>query len=182
MTESTPRFTNEDSALILHIPEVEDLVEPFRRQWDPTAQLGVPAHITLLYPFLPSSQINSLEISKLERLFVQVPAFHLTFSETRRWPDVLYLHPSPPEPVKALMNLLFENYPLLPPYGGEIADPTPHLTIAQMSDARRLDESNLQFNQAALTRLPIQARVREVCLIQKHPVRWEIAHRIPLKT
>jgi hypothetical protein len=38
-----------ESALV--VPEAEPLVKPFRDRYDPSAAAGVPAHITLLYPF-----------------------------------------------------------------------------------------------------------------------------------
>lgn len=172
---------NEESGLILAIPEAEDLVGPFRLQWDPSAALGVPAHITLLFPFLPRVDIDARELNELQGLFSQFPGFQLTLDETRRWPDVLYLHPSPPEPVKDLMEQLFAAYPQLPPYGGQVDEPTPHLTVAQVEDSHALDEISLQFNREALSRLPINAQVREATLILREGPRWKSAHRFPLK-
>jgi hypothetical protein len=40
-----------ESALVVLVPEAEVLVKPFRDRFDPLAAAGVPAHITLLYPF-----------------------------------------------------------------------------------------------------------------------------------
>lgn len=166
---------------MLPIPEAEDLVGPFRVQWDPSAALGVPAHITLLYPFLPPAEIDAQEIERLEELFAQVPGFPLQFNESRRWPDVLYLHPSPPELVRALMERLFAAYPQLPPYGGQVAEPTPHLTIAQAPDASVLEDISQQFERAARGRLPIRAEVREASLMQLRNGHWETTDHFPLK-
>jgi hypothetical protein len=41
-----------DSAIIMPVPEVEAVVGPLRLQYDALARLGIPAHITLLYPFV----------------------------------------------------------------------------------------------------------------------------------
>jgi hypothetical protein len=65
------RFSNEftvlpvESALIIVVPEAERLVKPFRDRHDPSAKDGVPAHITLLYPFKPPAEINNSVLDKL---------------------------------------------------------------------------------------------------------------------
>jgi hypothetical protein len=41
------------SALLLPVPAAEAAVGPYRALLDPSARDGVPAHITVLYPFLP---------------------------------------------------------------------------------------------------------------------------------
>ena len=41
-----------ESAIIVPAPEVEPVVGPLRLQFDMGARLGIPAHITLLYPCL----------------------------------------------------------------------------------------------------------------------------------
>ena len=47
-----------ESALIVPVPEVEPLVGLHRAALDPAAKLGVPAHVTIVYPFLPPEQIT----------------------------------------------------------------------------------------------------------------------------
>ena len=49
-----------ESALVILVPEAEPLVRPFRHRFDPSAALGVPAHITLLYPFIAPEQMKLL--------------------------------------------------------------------------------------------------------------------------
>jgi hypothetical protein len=47
------------TALIVPIPAAENAVGPFRATLDRSASWGVPAHVTVLYPFLPPDKINS---------------------------------------------------------------------------------------------------------------------------
>jgi hypothetical protein len=42
-----------ESALIVAVPEAEWAVAALRAAYDPAASWGMPAHITVLYPFLP---------------------------------------------------------------------------------------------------------------------------------
>ena len=181
MAEHSLERPGEESALVLHIPEVEDLVGPYRLQWDPSAKLGVPAHVTLLYPFMPPSLIDAGQILKLGELFADFPSLDISFNEIRRWPEVLYLHPSPSAPVKALMGGIMDAYPIYPPYGRENLEAVPHLTVAQADHPHMLDEIGRLFNQAAVNVLPIQARVDEVTVMQKRGGSWRITHRFPLR-
>ena len=45
-----------ESALVVLVPEADPLVGPFRSFFDPSAALGVPAHVTLLYPFVEPAE------------------------------------------------------------------------------------------------------------------------------
>ena len=44
-------MSSSESALVVLVPEAEGVVKPFRDLHDPSAAAGMPAHITLLYPF-----------------------------------------------------------------------------------------------------------------------------------
>jgi hypothetical protein len=39
------------TALVILVPEAEALVKAFRERYDPSAAEGMPAHVTVLYPF-----------------------------------------------------------------------------------------------------------------------------------
>ena len=56
------------SALIVAVPEVEPLVGDWRSRYD-NATLGVPAHVTLLFPFVPAAQLDDVLLGELEALF-----------------------------------------------------------------------------------------------------------------
>ena len=47
-----------ESALVVVVPEAEQLVGPFREKYDPSAAAGMPPHITLLYPFKPPDAVS----------------------------------------------------------------------------------------------------------------------------
>ena len=162
-----------ESALIIAVPEAELLVKEWRERFDWSAAQGVPAHITILYPFMPPSEITPDVVADLRELFAQFAAIEFTLPETRRFPSVLYLAPSPTEPFKALTAATVERYPNYPPYGGEYADVTPHLTIADRLEAEQLDALEHEFRQQRDAQLPVKARAGEVLLIDNTLGRWE---------
>jgi hypothetical protein len=54
--------------------------------------------------------------------------------------------------------------------------------VAQVSEPQRLDEIVVAFEQAAQGRLPIQAKVKEVVLMDNERGYWQIRHRFALAT
>jgi 2'-5' RNA ligase superfamily len=69
-----------ESAVIVAIPEAEDVVGPHRAALDPAAGRGVQAHVTVLYPFVPPAKIDDRVIRALADALQTVPAFGITFS------------------------------------------------------------------------------------------------------
>ena len=59
-----------ESALVIVVPEAEPLVSDWRAQYDWSAQRGVPAHITLLYPFAPTEKVDGELLSQLRKLLI----------------------------------------------------------------------------------------------------------------
>ncbi len=163
-----------ESALAVLVPEAESLVERFRLQHDPSAAAGIPAHITLLYPFKPLGEITTETIQTLEKLFSSISCFDCSFSEWQRLPGVIYLAPVPDEPFKQMTEAVSERFPETPPYAGQFLDIIPHLTVAQNDDPNRLKEIADEFDRAATDALPIYARVNEIVLLDNEVGRWRI--------
>lgn len=169
-----------ESALVVLIPEAEVLVEKFRLQYDPSAAAGVPAHVTILYPFKPPSELTADIIEYLSALFLESPGFEVSFAETRQFPGVLYLAPTPDEQFRSLIQRVTESFPETPPYGGRISEIIPHLTIADVSDPQLLEQISREFEGATHGRLPFQVEVSEIALLDNEPGRWRIRQRFPL--
>ena len=70
-----------ESALVVLIPEAEVAVGSLRQRFDPSAALGLPAHVTILYPFKPPAELTLDVIDQLAELFARVPPFDVSFSE-----------------------------------------------------------------------------------------------------
>jgi 2'-5' RNA ligase superfamily len=156
----------EQSALLITVPAAEPAVAGHRSRLDRSAADGVPAHITVLYPFLPPDQIDAGIRATLARLFAAVPGFRFTLDRTGWFGDpVLWLGPSDPAPFSALTGLVAAAFPACPPYGGRIAEVIPHLTIGE--GAARAD---LEAAEAAVRpHLPIEAEATSVTLMTGPP-------------
>jgi 2'-5' RNA ligase len=165
-----------ETALVVEVPEAEPLVAEWRAQYDWSAQRGVPAHITLLYPFVPTERVDGRLLDELRDLFASQPAFSFTLTTVARFPDVAWLSPEPAEPFEALTDLIAERYPEHPPYEGEHDVVIPHLTVAE-------GDVDLQDRvEAALAgRLPVSAQADEVSLLEEGDDElWRRAASFPL--
>ena len=99
------------SALIVEVPEAEPLVADWRARHDWSAQHGVPAHITLLFPFVPVEHLDEAFLEELSRLFADEAAFSFALPRVARFPEVAWLAPEPDEPFRALTALIYARYP-----------------------------------------------------------------------
>jgi hypothetical protein len=165
-----------ETALVVTVPEAEPLVGEWRARYDWSARRGVPAHITLLYPFVPTDRVDDGVLQELEALFGDRPAFSITLPRVARFDEVAWLAPEPSEPFAELTRLIAGRFPDYPPYGGIHAEVIPHLTVAE-GGADLQDEV-----EAALTpHLPISAPVNDVAfLFEGADGLWREAHRFPL--
>jgi 2'-5' RNA ligase len=170
-----------ESALVALVPEAERLIGACRLAHDPSAALGVPAHVTVLYPFKTPEAISSNDLAALQALFAAQPAFDMTLAELRQFPGVLYLAPEPAEPFAVLTSAVVARYPDWPPYGGAVAEVIPHLTLAQVDDPAQLDEIEAAFLTRCEGNLPIRTRVEAVVLMDNRSGLWRVRETFPLK-
>src|SRR5437762_2010662 len=152
----------DESALVIVVGEADALVRSFRDRYDPAAALGVPAHITLLYPFKPPDQIDDAVLGTLSDGFARFAPIAFSLVSIRRFPELLYLAPEPAESFRALTRAIWSWYPETPPYGGKWPDITPHLSVASIADEQRLDRVAAEFEQTSQGVLPIHATAQEV--------------------
>ena len=137
------------TALVLLVPESEPLVSWFRSRHDPSAAQGMPAHITIFYPFVPAAAVTTEVTVRLDDLLGPVPPFDFRLAATGRFPGVLYMPPEPAHPVLDLTRVVHGAFPECTPYGGAFEEPVPHLTVAQAESADQLD----RVEQGVLRRL-----------------------------
>jgi hypothetical protein len=163
-----------ESALVIMVPEAEPLVRPFRERHDPSAAAGVPAHITLLYPFLAPDAVDARVLDDLSACFAPFVPISFALASIRRFPEVLYLAPDPAEPFRQLTLAIWDRYPQTPPYGGKWPDIVPHLSVAQLADEMQLERIAGEFAPVAQAVMPITATANEIALIDNRMGRWHI--------
>lgn len=166
------------SALVVVVGEAEPAVGELRRELDPVARLGVPAHVTVLFPFMPAEEIDDEVMLRLAGLFRTVPSFEHAFVRTAWFgDDVLWLASDADAIFGSLTNLVADAFPDYPPYEGQFDDVVPHLTIA---DHGRMDAMRAA-DRAVQPHLPIRTVTRAVTpLVEQPSGRWETAESFAL--
>lgn len=119
-----------ESALLLVCPGAGPEVSATRARLDSSARAGVPAHVTVLYPFRPADLVGADDHRALEDAYAGIDAFTLRASGTAWFGDqVLYVAPDDPAPVLAVVEATVAAIPGTAPYGGVFAEVVPHLTV-----------------------------------------------------
>ena len=163
----------DESALLIEVPESEPLVRTYREVHDPVATLGIPAHITILYPFRDPSRIDETLIADLQFLFSQHVSFPFRLIKIQNFSATLWLAPDPSEPFKILTENLISHYPDAQPYGGSYDDIIPHLTVADRKSAEELVQITTTFRNVASKLLPIESFANKVTLMTRQRGLWK---------
>ena len=169
------------STLLVPVPEAEPWVKDPRERYDPTAAVGVPAHITRLFPFISPDLITDDDLAKATEAFQRFRPFELKLEQVDRFPESLYLVPEPDELFISLTEAIVRDFPEYPPYGGKFTKIVPHLTVANRS---------AEFSSIAEVELlgimkdlgPIHAICNVVELYQNSTEHWRWAQSFPLQS
>lgn len=167
------------SALGVTVPEAEPWVEDLRERYDPTAAAGVPAHITVLFPFISPDLITDRDLARTIETLQRFRSFEFRLEQTGRFPESLYLVPEPDEPFILLTETIAREFPEYPPYGGKFTEIVPHLTVANRSaELSTIAEAELSEIMKELG--PIHAVCNVVELYENSSGHWRWAQSFPL--
>jgi len=164
------------SALIIPVAGLGAKVDQWRERADPVAP-GVPAHITVLVPFLPIDRVDEAVCSWLADSFADAALDReVVFDEVRSFPSVVWLHPQDAEPFVRLTEAVHRRWPECPPYEGRHDEVIPHLTVAHGSDLAHLVQLDLAED------LPLAGTIDSVHLYAWTDGQWRDHARFPLGT
>jgi 2'-5' RNA ligase len=153
-------------------------LERLRRDAIGDATHGVPAHLTLLYPFVEPHRLQADVRSMLARVAAAASAFDYVLAGPARFPDTVYVAVDPPEPFVELQSALGSAFPDFPIYGPDWAfEYVPHVSVAEGPAA--LDPATVRLR--AWGALPAARRADRIEVIARgDDGRWRTRWRIPL--
>lgn len=129
------------------------------------------AHVTLIYPFRDSAQIDASMERDISSVLASFESFDFTLTaiDYFRSPRVvLYLAPEPAALFKTLTRAFANRFPDTPPYGGMFSEMVPHVSVADEEDLEILARIEADVG----PRLPIKATARKVELVEHAPEGW----------
>jgi 2'-5' RNA ligase len=173
------RFKPVETALVIPVPEADPVIGRWRWTYTASGAEGMPAHITLIYPFADASEAAAT-MGRIEGVLSDVAAFEYRLASTDYFPGTrrtLFLEPEPRDPLVALTDALAGEFPEYPPYGGAFAETVPHVTLAQ-HDGDELASIEDEVKRS----LPIAARATSVALFEHAapPHGWRLRHEFGL--
>lgn len=166
---------------MLRCPAAEPVVGAWRAGLDRAAGVGVPAHVTVTYPFAPLAALAPGDHDRLAAVVAAVPSFTLVGERTQWFGDeVLYVELVGAAAVSGLTAAVTDAFPEYPPYGGVFDEVVPHLTVGDH------DRSTLRAAESDVrARLPFSQEVTEVELWAGPPPAsgrgsWRLVRAYPL--
>ena len=164
------------SALLIPVPQADSVVGKWRFELDPVAAAGVPAHVTLIVPWLPPDEIDDADLAELEDELAGFAAFDFKLTRVEWFGRrVLWVAPEPVEPFLELTNRLAARFST-PPWEDEFDEVVPHLTVAHATDGVELAPVASELSGL----LPVSCRAEEVWAMVGGSGRWDLRHRVRL--
>jgi 2'-5' RNA ligase len=164
-----------ESGIVVRV-RIPPALERLRQRWDRAASAGVPAHVTVLYPFVPPADLDPGVRRTLATIAAAHEPFEVRFVRVGRFPTVVYLAPEPAGPFDRLTGAIHGSFPDFPPYDGAFDVVIPHLTITESASAP-LDA----VEREAAESLPFERRVTHLeVLVEDAAGRWRPRWRLRL--
>ena len=167
---------NRETAVLIPVPQADPVVDRWRQRYEPGWAKGIPAHVTLCYPFMPPEQVDGQSKERLAALFRSTAPFPFRFARTKRFPATLWLDPEPWEPFRDLTEALCTAFPSVRPYGGRFDRVIPHLTVADQVTEQTMD----RLDAAISPLLPVGAEATEAWLMEGDDNGWVLQQAFPI--
>ena len=159
------------------VPEAEARVGALRAALDPAATLGVPAHVTIMFPFVPPDRLDDGVLTALGEVLAGAPPFEVEFARISWFEDVVWWAPEPAAPFVALTRAVGDRFGL-EPYEGAYAGAVPHLTIGHGAPMDRMRAAEAEVAAGP----PLRTSVRSALLMtgSRAAGSWTTVAELPL--
>lgn len=164
-----------DTALVFLVPEAESVVHSWRSAHDPSATEGMPAHMTVLYPFIAEGELNDHTLNEIATICGDWQSTAVGFMEFGRFPAVLWLKPDTTSCFE-LITQIRNRWPECLQYGQSNLEVIPHLTITDGASEQIVAQAQADIAQ----HLPLKAMISAVALMAFDGNNWVCRHEFAL--
>ncbi len=151
-------------------------LEELRQKGMQQAGRGLPAHVTLLYPFVATERLERRHRTTIAAIVATHAQFSFRLTGPSTWPQVLYASVEPSGPFRSIQADLAAAFPEFPIYEGEF-DFMPHVTVAEGAAASLPEFAN----DPAWRLLPTTLTARSVDLLARDAEGWRRDWRFALR-
>jgi hypothetical protein len=155
-----------ETAVVIVVDE-PGLAGIYRSFFPGFAALGIPLHITLLYPFVPPDALEAA-LPDLAAVIARYERFAFTLTDLRTFP-------------RALTGAIETAFPAYPHWGGQYAEAIPHMTLVDGVEEDALLSTLARLRQQTEPILPVVLVADEVTVLaEREDGHMVIAARLPL--
>jgi hypothetical protein len=160
------------SCIVVPVPEVERAVDLPRREHTRDGADGMPAHITLIYPFVDDAELTPAHVDEVGKVVGRFPRFSFALTSVERFTHAagahVWLAPTPAAPFVELVHALERAFPAYPSFAGEYDSVIPHLTVASRTSEEAIATVEAELADA----LPIEAYATTVYVMVNDAGQW----------
>jgi 2'-5' RNA ligase len=168
-----------ETAVVIVVDE-PGLAGIYRSFFPGFAALGIPLHITLLYPFVPPDALEAA-LPDLAAVIARYERFAFTLTDLRTFPRAVWVAPDPAAPFRALTGAIETAFPAYPHWGGQYAEAIPHMTLVDGVEEDALLSTLARLRQQTEPILPVVLVADEVTVLaEREDGHMVIAARLPL--
>jgi 2'-5' RNA ligase len=143
------------------------------------AELGLPLHVTLLFPFAPAAELDTA-LPLLAAVIAHHERFAFRLGELRTFRRTVWIAPEPAAPFVALTEAIQAAFPRYPPFGGQFEEVVPHLTLADGVAERELGPTVARLRTLVEPILPVKVTAEEATVLAEQlSGRWSAVARLP---
>jgi 2'-5' RNA ligase superfamily len=164
------------SALIVPI-ELPAPLAAIRARYDATPSSGLPAHVTILFPFFPVGNLDPWVGAALTELAAAREPFQARFDQVQRQDAMIWLLPAQQQPFLELTAAVVGRWPMYRPYAGAFDTLIAHLTLIESGS-----DASARATSAALEQGSFEVPVKELQLIgEVGSGGWRVLDRFRLR-
>lgn len=160
------------TGLVIPVPAADEALAWVSGWYPEAVRDGVPAHLSLLYPFLAAGDLDAGVLTALREVFDHQPPMRVVLSRCRRRGGFVYLVPEPVAPLRDLIGALRSDWPAPVAHRGLGEEVEPHVTVA-MGVAER---TAAVIQREASESLPLTVELSEAWLVVLRG-RWRLHGR-----
>ncbi|MGH2710508.1 MAG: 2'-5' RNA ligase family protein [Actinomycetota bacterium] len=168
------------TAIVVPLDSAESVIGSWRVRFTPDGRDDMPAHITLLYPWIDDRALETEHVHEVRDVLAGFSSFGVSLGRVASFPGtrtLLYLEPEPSAPFIEMTEALTAAFPGYPPYGGAFADVVPHATIVETNLDPSLETEVLS---SVEPRLPVDVVIDRVWIMEHLEDRWRMRSEILL--
>jgi 2'-5' RNA ligase len=149
--------------------EVQAVAVPIMRKYAADTLTRVPAHLTVLYPFVDYERLAEA-VPIVREIVSHIAPFEVTLRGFDEFPGVIFMNPVDPGPIQNIFHQIYARFPECPPYRGQFGNEIhPHMTVGEFtSEGEQADAMRSLPNYRPITyrvdRLHIEYGIDRVAL------------------